>query len=157
MSDSSAELKCLPIDTYAELMTYVKNLPPWASLCKELTPHSEFKIRNMDIHKQSEIYLDEPQTFCHINSDAEDPPRTESIHLPKTLVCHDMANGYHDDRYLFYLNYEKRVYVKPKSARCYDRAARCDCEFFPILHIFPPFFFKSPISLWIESNVVHKK
>lgn len=98
VTDDTGELTCRPLDSYAEVMMFLKDPPPWRSLCKELTPHSGYKINNMDINNRPDIYLDEPLTFCHYSPDAEDPLRSDGQRLPKTLVCHDMANGYHDDR-----------------------------------------------------------
>ncbi|KAG6458328.1 cytosolic endo-beta-N-acetylglucosaminidase [Manduca sexta] len=91
------ELTCKPLDTYNEILSFLEDPPPWRSLCKELTPHSELSIRNTDINKQTFSVLEAPETFCHFNPDAEEVRRHDAKTLPKTLVCHDMANGYHDD------------------------------------------------------------
>lgn len=91
------ELTCKPLDTYTEIMMFLENPPPWRTLCKELAPHSKSMLKNKAF-KYSPIYLDSPETFCHFDPDAEDVIRHDESTLPKTLVCHDMANGYHDDR-----------------------------------------------------------
>lgn len=93
------ELTCQPLDTYTEINNFLIDPPPWRNLCKELTPHSKYKIRNMDLNiHHYEPTLETPDSFCHFNPDAEDVVRHDENTLPKTLVCHDMANGYHDDR-----------------------------------------------------------
>ncbi|KAJ8730433.1 hypothetical protein PYW07_017471 [Mythimna separata] len=89
---------CKPLDSLNEIMLFLENPPPWRTLCQELTPHSDFLIRNDDIHQNSEYQtLERPQSFCHYDPDSDDVERHEAKTLPKTLVCHDMADGYHDD------------------------------------------------------------
>lgn len=97
------ELTCKPIDTYTDIWLFLENLPPWRSLCKELNPHSKQLIKNEDLKKGlrsvvSRVFQDGPETFCHFDPDADEGERKDEKSLPKTLVCHDMANGYHDDR-----------------------------------------------------------
>lgn len=92
------ELTCKPLDTYTDIMMFLDNPPPWRTLCKELTPHSKSMLKNKSINKHIETFLDTPETFCHFDSDAEEVIRHDENTLQKTLVCHDMANGYHDDR-----------------------------------------------------------
>ncbi|XP_060802952.1 uncharacterized protein LOC106133133 [Amyelois transitella] len=92
------EPNCKPLDTYDEIISFLENPPSWRSLCKEMTPHSKKKIRNMSLNTLvGPIGPDRPPTFCHFNPDSEDVERHNADSLPKTLVCHDMANGYHDD------------------------------------------------------------
>ncbi|KPJ18305.1 Cytosolic endo-beta-N-acetylglucosaminidase [Papilio machaon] len=95
----SQELTCRPLDTYEEILEFLKDPPSWRTLCTELKPHSQQAIRNVDINKDfGKTFLETPQTFCHYMTDTEDLVERQSIKkLPKTLVCHDMANGYHDD------------------------------------------------------------
>ncbi|CAH0701499.1 unnamed protein product [Spodoptera exigua] len=88
---------CKPLDSYSELMLFLENPPPWRTLCKEMTPHSDYLIRNIEINNKDSWSLLRPENFCHFDPDLEDVKRYESKSLPKTLVCHDMANGYHDD------------------------------------------------------------
>lgn len=92
------ELTCKPLDTYAEILLFLENPPPWRTLCKELTPHSKSMLKNRLINNNMDTFLDTPETFCHFDPDAEEVIRQDEDTLPKTLVCHDMANGYHDDR-----------------------------------------------------------
>lgn len=67
-------------------------------MCQELRPHSEYFIRNIEINRNSNYQsLETPETFCHFNPDAEEPNRYHGKKLRKTMVCHDLANGYHDD------------------------------------------------------------
>ncbi|XP_021197467.3 uncharacterized protein LOC110381450 isoform X1 [Helicoverpa armigera] len=89
---------CKPLDCYSEVMLFLENPPPWRTLCKELTPHSDQVIRNIEINRHS-LYrtLEKPENFCHFDPDADEVKRHDSKDLPKTLLCHDMANGYHDD------------------------------------------------------------
>ncbi|XP_059046620.1 uncharacterized protein LOC131842119 [Achroia grisella] len=91
------ELTCKPLDTYNEILLFLENPPSWRSLCKELQPHSKKLIKNIELNKQDVVSLDSPHIFCHFDPDTEDVPRHDESILPKTLVCHDMANGYHDD------------------------------------------------------------
>ncbi|CAH2236503.1 uncharacterized protein LOC120629640 [Pararge aegeria] len=96
-----AELTCKPLDTLEEVASFLQDPPVWRSLCKKITPHSQNAIRNCDVNKFfGENLLETPQTFCHYEPEAEDIERHDRKKLPKTLVCHDMANGYHDDSYV---------------------------------------------------------
>lgn len=92
------ELTCKPLDNYSEILMFLQEPPPWRTLCKEITPHSKDLIKNSEINPSISATMEMPQTFCHFNPDTEDVKRHEEKNLPKTLVCHDMANGYHDDR-----------------------------------------------------------
>lgn len=104
MSDTrqvSLELTCKPLDTYEEILAFLENPPSWRTLCTELIPHSDQAIRNIHINDSfGKTFLETPQTFCHYNPDTEAGciNRHDVKTLPKTLICHDMANGYHDDR-----------------------------------------------------------
>lgn len=98
------ELTCKPLDSLSEIATFLQNPPAWRSLCKELTPHSPRKIKNLECNKHEGVsrfsIVDGPEVFCHlVDPDAEEVQQHDEKTLPKTLVCHDMANGYHDDRY----------------------------------------------------------
>ncbi|KAJ8727821.1 hypothetical protein PYW08_016206 [Mythimna loreyi] len=89
---------CKPLDSLHEIMLFLENPPPWRTLCQEMTPHSDLLIRNMEIHRNSEYHsLERPENYCHYDPEKDDVERHEAKSLPKTLVCHDMANGYHDD------------------------------------------------------------
>lgn len=92
-------LTCKPLDSYSEILLFLENPPPWRTLCQELRPHSEYFIRNIEVNRNSNYQsLETPETFCHFNPDAEEPNRYHGKKLRKTMVCHDLANGYHDDR-----------------------------------------------------------
>ncbi|XP_068632077.1 uncharacterized protein ENGase [Battus philenor] len=99
ISNLFQELTCKPLDTYEEITAFLQDPPLWKTLCTEFKPHSKEAIRNLDVNKDfGKIYLETPQTFCHYQTDAEDiVERQDRKKLPKTLVCHDLANGYHDD------------------------------------------------------------
>lgn len=92
------ELTCKPLDSYDEILQFLQDPPPWRTLCKTIKPHSKSLIRNAEINKIFESSLETPETFCHFDPDVEDVQRCNEKKLPKTLICHDMANGYHDDR-----------------------------------------------------------
>lgn len=102
------EQVCKPLDTYEEILLFVKNPPSWRTLCVELKEHSEYAIRNEDIPQpllsnpslSAENYknFEHPPIFCHFTPEIEKVKRHKIKKLPRTLVCHDMANGYHDDR-----------------------------------------------------------
>lgn len=87
-------------------MEFLQNPPPWRSLCEELVPHSEYAIVNASICESGNqttedsavMAAETPPAFCHFQPEAEMVSREVKGNLPKTLVCHDMANGYHDDR-----------------------------------------------------------
>lgn len=93
-------LTCKPLESLDEIRSFLDSPPPWRTLCKDLIPHSKFVIRNIEHRKNCEPQLESPETFCHFDPDVDDPVRYDVTvkKLPKTLVCHDMANGYHDDR-----------------------------------------------------------
>lgn len=96
-----SQLTCKPLDTYSEVWMFLQNPPPWRSLCKDLQPHSKYKLKNIEHNRHEGVIrtlLDGPESFCHYDPDADEPERHDEKSLPKTLVCHDMANGYHDDR-----------------------------------------------------------
>lgn len=81
-------------------MEFLDNPPAWRSLCNPLMPHSTQAIRNNDFMQE---FGEKPEeNFCHFDlTNKVDRKRHEKHNLPKTLVCHDLANGYHDDRYCF--------------------------------------------------------
>lgn len=96
-------LTCRPLENYDAILTFLENPPPWRTLCEELRPHSKYSVSNMDNLKGyqfSDIMLGTVSDYCHFEPDSEDPGRDDGTEKmrPKTLVCHDMANGYHDDR-----------------------------------------------------------
>lgn len=97
MAHSKDDLTCKPLDDYSEILLFLENPPSWGALCKELQPHSKHVVRNMDLNS-TPVALESPHIFCHFDPDKEDVERHDADKLPKTLVCHDMANGYHDDR-----------------------------------------------------------
>lgn len=91
-------LTCKPLDSYSEILLFLEYPPPWWTLCKELTPHSESLIRNIEINRNFNFRsLESPEIYCHYDPDAEDVRRYHGKSLRKTMVCHDLANGYHDD------------------------------------------------------------
>lgn len=92
-------LTCKPLDSFREIMKFLENPPPWRTLCKEMTPHSKYVIENKNIVLINEPSLEIPATYCHFDPDMEAPIRSDVTEkkLPKTLVCHDFANGYHED------------------------------------------------------------
>ncbi|CAB3254046.1 unnamed protein product [Arctia plantaginis] len=94
-----ATLTCKPLESLDEIRTFLDNPPPWRTLCKDLIPHSKSIIRNIEHRQFCEPELESPETFCHFDPDSNEPVRYDVTvkKLPKTLVCHDMANGYHDD------------------------------------------------------------
>lgn len=97
-SNIDSRFICKPLLSFNEIMLFLENPPPWRTLCKEMTPHSDLLIRNIEINKHNVYYsLDKPESFCHFDPDLDEVERHESKTLPQTLVCHDMANNYHDD------------------------------------------------------------
>ncbi|XP_052740124.1 uncharacterized protein LOC112051438 isoform X2 [Bicyclus anynana] len=97
------ELTCRPLDTLEEVSLFLQDPPAWRSLCKKIIPHSPNAIRNCDLNQNfGENILETPQSFCHYEPQTEDidVEHHDRKKLPKTLVCHDMANGYHDDSYV---------------------------------------------------------
>ncbi|KAJ0176944.1 hypothetical protein K1T71_006953 [Dendrolimus kikuchii] len=91
------ELTCKPLDNYSEILMFLQEPPPWRTLCREITPHSKYLLKNSEINPYTITTMETPETFCHFNPDTDDIIRHDEQKLPKTLVCHDMANGYHDD------------------------------------------------------------
>lgn len=107
MYKNKSELTCNPLDSVRDIQEFLLNPPAWRSLCIDLQPHSKYLIKNSELTLNkdvSNVELEKTPTFCHFNPDNEDDnvrsSRFEEVSLPKTLVCHDMANGYHDDRYV---------------------------------------------------------
>lgn len=104
MDKNDNEVTCDPLNSVREIQDFLLNPPAWRSLCVDLKPHSKYKIRNSELtvsRDASNIQLEMTPTYCHFDPDNEDiniqASRFEGDSLPKTLVCHDMANGYHDD------------------------------------------------------------
>ncbi|XP_049868632.1 uncharacterized protein LOC126368616 [Pectinophora gossypiella] len=92
------DLKCKPLDTLEDIHEFMLNPPAWRTLCEPLRPHSKYLIKNSEVNPNFEgITLEKPQSFCHFDLDADETPRHPEDQLPRTLLCHDMANGYHDD------------------------------------------------------------
>lgn len=86
---------CQPIRSVKELYNYMKNPPFWAQLVIPLAKRSK-AVKNFDLYQGLKV--------CHISKDALNiPARYEYGSLPKTLICHDMKNGYHDDRCVSFL------------------------------------------------------
>ncbi|CAH2106840.1 unnamed protein product [Euphydryas editha] len=92
-------LTCKPLDNLEEILSFLQEPPSWGSLCTDIKPHSINMVRNNDVNKFfGENLLETPQTFCHYDRESEEEvERIDRKKIPKTLVCHDMANGYHDD------------------------------------------------------------
>lgn len=112
MGKNDNELACNPLNSVREIQEFLLNPPAWRSLCVDLKPHSKYKIKNSELTVSkdvSNIQLEMTPTFCHFDPDIESVniqmSRHEEDSLPKTLVCHDMANGYHDDRCVRELSY----------------------------------------------------
>lgn len=107
MGKNGSELTCTPLNSVREIQEFLLNPPAWRSLCVDLQPHSKYQIKNLELipnRDVSFIELEKTPTFCHFDPDNEHESvrssRFDEHSLPKTLVCHDMANGYHDDRYV---------------------------------------------------------
>lgn len=105
MIKNTSEVKCNPLNSVREIQDFLLNPPAWRSLCVDLQPHSKYQIKNSELIRNRDVMhieLEKTPTFCHFDPDDEDDnvrlARFEGHSLPKTLVCHDMANGYHDDR-----------------------------------------------------------
>ncbi|XP_004922019.1 uncharacterized protein LOC101738110 [Bombyx mori] len=101
---TDSELTCKPLDSYEELISFLEDPPAWSTLCKEMTPHSKALIKNTEVNKSkphstiASFQIQTTEDFCHFNPDTENETlRHDKKKTPKTLVCHDMANGYHDD------------------------------------------------------------
>lgn len=105
MDKNASELTCNPLNSVREIQEFLLNPPAWRSLCVDLQPHSKYQIKNSELIRPTDVLNIEPEktpTYCHFDPDNEDEnirsSRFEGDSLPKTLICHDMANGYHDDR-----------------------------------------------------------
>lgn len=102
MSDNGrlTRLTCAPLDSIEAMYNLLESPPPWRSLCVELKPHSKFAIKNRSLlQNNQEIQLDCTMDFCHLEPEVEKKPKLEDRKkLPKAMVCHDYANGYHDDK-----------------------------------------------------------
>ncbi|GBP36324.1 Cytosolic endo-beta-N-acetylglucosaminidase [Eumeta japonica] len=102
--DSYSSLTCQPIRTYKELLEFVENPPSWRSLCVELKPHSTYVIKNVEIHNNPANFSNSSKSrfYCHFDTEEQQVQvkHHEEQKVAKTLVCHDMANGYHDDSYI---------------------------------------------------------
>ena len=107
-------LTCKPLDTLEEISAFMQDPPSWRSLCVELKPPSDYVVKNTDINKFfGKNLLETPQTFCHYDPETEEIERHKRKDLPKTLICHDMANGYHDDRYfLYFIKFCIQIYIQ---------------------------------------------
>ncbi|KAL4720943.1 hypothetical protein ACJJTC_002835 [Scirpophaga incertulas] len=99
MSAWKSELTCKPLNSYSDILLFLQHPPPWRTLCQELQQHSKYLVRNIDLVTSTKTLTTDycTDTFCHVDPDTEDIERHADRKLPKTLVCHDMANGYHDD------------------------------------------------------------
>lgn len=91
---------CKPISNVAELSNYMENPTYWAQLVIPIEKRSRV-VKNFDLYDGGNV--------CHISKATMEmpalPARYEYGSLPKTLVCHDMKNGYQDDRYYFFLSF----------------------------------------------------
>lgn len=77
---------CEPVLSLAELWNVVEKPPKWIQRIVELSPRSPTVIQNV-------------QNDCHVNKKDFVPKlRLDKNSTPRTLVCHDMMDGYLEDK-----------------------------------------------------------
>ncbi|KAJ2945817.1 hypothetical protein O0L34_g4721 [Tuta absoluta] len=93
------DLTCKPLNNLKDIQVFLLNPPAWRTLCQPIVPHSSSVVKNSEVIENniSSIHLEKQETFCHFNPERPGVTHCQEKDLPKLLVCHDMANGYHDD------------------------------------------------------------
>lgn len=91
MIDNSSDVVpveiCEPIVSLAELWNVVESPPKWIQRIVDLSPRGATVIQNV-------------QNDCHVRKEDFVPKlRLARNSTPRTLICHDMMNGYLEDRY----------------------------------------------------------
>lgn len=80
---------CEPVVSLTELWNVVENPPKWIHRIIEISPRGATVIQNL-------------QNDCHVDRKDFVPKfRLDRNFTPRTLVCHDMMNGYLEDKYRF--------------------------------------------------------
>lgn len=87
VTDSAVPLEiCEPVVSLAELWNVVEHPPKWIQRIVELSQRSPTVIKNIE-------------NDCHVNrKDFVPKLRLDRNSTPRTLVCHDMMNGYLEDK-----------------------------------------------------------
>lgn len=79
---------CEPVVSLSQLWTVVENPPKWIQRIVDLSPRSAIVVQNV-------------QNDCHVGKKNFVPKlRLDRNSTPRTLVCHDMMNGYLEDKYV---------------------------------------------------------
>lgn len=79
---------CEPVLSLADLWSVVENPPKWIQRIVDLSPRGPTVIQNI-------------QNDCHVGiKDFVPKVRLDRNSTPRTLVCHDMMNGYLEDKYV---------------------------------------------------------
>lgn len=77
---------CEPVRSLAELWNVVEQPPKWTQRIVELAPRSPTVVQNL-------------QNDCHVSKkDFVPKMRLDRNYTPRTLVCHDMMDGYLEDK-----------------------------------------------------------
>lgn len=121
---------CSPIKTTSELWACLQNPPSWIYRIVDRHPRSNFVIKN-------------EKNDCHISDEAKvaSKPRLDRNSVPRTLVCHDMKNGYLEDKYISSVNIG--------NGYCFYRWSQID-----IFVYFSHHFITVPPIAWI--NAAHR-
>lgn len=92
---------CEPVVSLTQLWSIVENPPKWTQRIVDLSPRGATVVQNV-------------QNDCHVGKKDFVPKlRLDRNSTPRTLVCHDMMNGYLEDRYSF--GSKNRCFVVNKS------------------------------------------
>lgn len=79
---------CEPVVSLEQLWSIVENPPKWTQRIVDLSPRGATVVQNV-------------QNDCHVGKKDFVPKlRLDRNSTPRTLVCHDMMNGYLEDRYI---------------------------------------------------------